>query len=295
MMSVSALIDFLMKLMRDDDAKAAFDHDPQGTLDKHGLGGVSGQDVRDARLIMADDGGVRAKPGHGHSSGSGSRHDDPIREIHHTATNYVINEGTVVGGDVTVINIDDRDTTVVDSFNSHDTTNVDVTAIQDNDVTNVNIKDSSGKESKDDPAKGEPDGKEHTAGTDPVHGTSGDAPTGSNPTAGGAGSGPHSGDAGGTHDITLITDPVGTDSGGTHSVGIDPVNADPAGHGPLDSHPVDNGPVDHEPAGHGPLDSEPVDNGPVDHEPVDHGPLDSIDPVESEPVGVDAGFDAAVI
>jgi len=289
MMSVSALIDFLMKLLRDDNAKAAFEHDPQGTLSKHGLDGVSGQDVRDARLIMADDGGVRAKPGH--SSGSGSRHDDPIREIHHTTTNYVINEGTVVGGDVNIINIDDRDTTVIDSFNSADTTNVDVTAIQDNDVTNING--SSGGKPDDHSAKGEPDGKEHTAGTHPVDGTSSGTP------AGGASSGPHSGDTGGAHDVTLITDPVrtdhvgtdhvgthsvgtdhlGTDHLGTHSVGIDPVHADPVGSGPVESEPVDNGPVDH-----GPVESEPIDHGPVDHGLV-----------ESEPAVDGAGFDAAVI
>src|SRR5215468_259432 len=104
MMSVSALIEFLMNLMRDDNAKAEFDQNPQGTLDKHGLGDVSGQDIRDARLIMADDGGVRHKSGHhGSGSGSGSRGDDPVREIHHTTTNYVINEGTAVG-EITVIN-----------------------------------------------------------------------------------------------------------------------------------------------------------------------------------------------
>jgi hypothetical protein len=273
MMSVSALIDFLMNLMRDEDAQAEFDQDPQGTLSKNGLDGVSGQDVRDARMIMADDGGVRARPGH--SSGSGSRGDDPIREIHHTTTNYVISESPTVGGDVTVINIDDRDTTVIDSFNSADSTDVDVTAIQDNDVTNIDvtdidvtdidIEDSSDDEpAEDDPAEGKPDGEEPTAGTDPVDGAPSDAPAGGEPTggdptagdptagdpAGGTGSGPEIGDTAGTPDGTLDSDPIGID----------------------------------------PVDSEPVDSG-----PIDSGPIDSIDPVESEPMADDPDFDAAVI
>ncbi|HET8641000.1 MAG TPA: IniB N-terminal domain-containing protein [Pseudonocardiaceae bacterium] len=139
-MSVSTLIDFLMNLLRDEDARAAFEQDPQGELTRNGLDCVSAQDVRDARLIMADDGGVRPRS----EGGSSSNHSDPVREIHHTTNNYEINQGHTVGDidqTLNVINIDDRDTVVVDSFNSADTNDIDVVAIQDN-STDIDIEDS---------------------------------------------------------------------------------------------------------------------------------------------------------
>jgi hypothetical protein len=133
MQTVSALIDFLMSLMRDDDTKAAFEKDPQATLKANGLEGITGDDVRDARLIMADNGDVRAT---GHGSGPGGS--DPVREIHHTTRTYEVTEhNSVTNVDQTfnLLSIDDRDTVISDSFNKGDVEN-NVVAIQDNDTTN---------------------------------------------------------------------------------------------------------------------------------------------------------------
>lgn len=167
MTSISALIDFLMSLMRDEDTKQAFQRDPDGTLTDRGLRDVTAQDVQDARLIMADEGTVRPRPdGESHSSGhhSSGYHDGgltaggggPVREILHTTNTFEIDQSTHV--DQTILAIDNRDTTIIDSFNSQD----EVTAIQDNDTVNndidvINVADSfNGEEDTGDP--GEPDG-----------------------------------------------------------------------------------------------------------------------------------------
>jgi hypothetical protein len=134
---LSSLIDFLMNLLKDDDAKKAFDENPDFELKKAGLNGVTGQDVRDARLIMADSGGVRARG----EERSSSHDDDPIREIHHTTREYVV-EKPVTNIEQN-ISIDDRDVTIIDdSFNSDDDTEVNSVAIQDNDTNVVQVKDS---------------------------------------------------------------------------------------------------------------------------------------------------------
>ncbi|GGU16327.1 IniB N-terminal domain-containing protein [Lentzea flava] len=134
---LSTLIDFLMNLLRDDDAKKAFDENPDSELKKAGLNGVTGQDVRDARLIMADSGAVRARG----AERSSSHDDDPVREIHHTTHEYVV-EKPVTNIEQN-ISIDDRDVTIIDdSFNSDDDTEVNSVAIQDNDTSVVQVKDS---------------------------------------------------------------------------------------------------------------------------------------------------------
>ena len=134
---LSSLIDFLMNLLKDDDAKKAFDENPDFELKKAGLNGVTGQDVRDARLIMADSGGVRARG----AERSSSHDDDPVREIHHTTREYVV-EKPVTNIEQN-ISIDDRDVTIIDdSFNSDDDTEVNSVAIQDNDTNVVQVKDS---------------------------------------------------------------------------------------------------------------------------------------------------------
>jgi hypothetical protein len=127
MQSVSTLIEFLMNLLRDEDAQAEFEQDPQAALAASGLGNVSGQDVRDARLIMADDGAAHPRDGGASSHHVRSDH-DAVHEIRHTTLNYEAGEhgsyhhNTVGDVDQTfnIVNIDDRDTLVVDSFNSDD-------------------------------------------------------------------------------------------------------------------------------------------------------------------------------
>jgi hypothetical protein len=146
MTSISTLIDFLMSLMRDEDTKREFDKNPEGTMANHGVRDVSAQDVRDARLMMADDGTARPREdggdyssGHhdGGLSGGGNGAGSAVREIVHTTNTFEIDQSRLT------INVDNSRTNILDSFNSQDT----VTAIQDNDTVNndvdvVNVEDS---------------------------------------------------------------------------------------------------------------------------------------------------------
>ncbi len=147
MPAFSDIIDFLLRLLGDDAARAEFDEDPQGTLEAAGLGGVTAQDIRDARLQLADSGAVSAT-----DDGAGSSYpdgDDPVREIGYTTRHYVADgvddtgpaDPNPVDGGGTVT-IDDRDTlffqsisdddvTITDSFNA-DNSSDSLTAIQAN-------------------------------------------------------------------------------------------------------------------------------------------------------------------
>jgi hypothetical protein len=144
------VIDFLLRLLTDEDAQAQFDKDPEGTLAQAGLDGVTAADIRDARLQLADSGAVSAT-----DDGRDSSHpdgDDPVREIGYTTQHYVADEravhhdgghddlSLVTRGD-TFVTIDDRDTLFFQSISDDDVTiNQDNSvnnqlAIQDNDVT----------------------------------------------------------------------------------------------------------------------------------------------------------------
>jgi hypothetical protein len=142
MNALSQVAEFLLSLMRNDKVKADFARDPDGTLAQHGLQGISGQDVDDAHLMMCDGGSVHPKPGHGGGGGGGGgggHHDDPVRAVQHITNNYEVTEidesSHTSVGEINVLEIDDRDTTVIDSFNSDDDTSV--VAVQDNDTTNT--------------------------------------------------------------------------------------------------------------------------------------------------------------
>lgn len=143
MLSVSSLIEFLMNLLRDEEAQAEFERDPHGMLARHGLDGLCGQDVRDVAPLVADHENVHVKSGGQVHSGG----DDAVSEINYIKQNYEVN-ATVNDNDVynfsyvddrdTVVNIDDRDTTVInaegdvtieDSFNSE--TDVEVNQVHD--------------------------------------------------------------------------------------------------------------------------------------------------------------------
>jgi hypothetical protein len=134
----SDIIDFLLRLLSDETARTEFDKDPQAALGKAGLQGVSGQDVRDARLHLADSGAVHATDD---GARSASPHHDPVREIGHTTAHYAATDThqPVEHGD-TFFTIDDRDTLFFQSISDDDITVTDdhsvntVTAIQDNDV-----------------------------------------------------------------------------------------------------------------------------------------------------------------
>ena len=143
MVAFADVIDFLLRLLTDEDAQAEFDKDPQGTLADAGLEGVTAADIRDARLQLADSGAVSSTDG-----GRGSSHgDDPVREIGYTTQHYVADErvvhhdgghGTGGHGDMslvargdTFVTIDDRDTLFFQSISDDD-----VTIDQDNSVNN---------------------------------------------------------------------------------------------------------------------------------------------------------------
>jgi hypothetical protein len=156
MPSLQDVIDFLLDLLRDEELQAEFEQNPEGVLDDRGLEGITAQDVRDARLVLADQGGARAVGDDPPPGGN-----DPIAELEFTADNFEpgpdVGPPDSSGPDLlteptTIFNIDDRDTTVTvsdddtivtqttnditviqDSFND-DSTNV-VTAIQDNSTT----------------------------------------------------------------------------------------------------------------------------------------------------------------
>jgi len=153
-LSVSSLIEFLLNLLRSEAAQAEFVADPEGTLSRHGLDGLCGQDVRDVQPLLADHAAVHVKDPDQHSDyhpGSHSHRghdglDDPVREIKHITEHYEVNNVVVHDSDQynftyvddrdTIVNVDDRDTTTIqadgdvtitDSFNEDN----DVTVIED--------------------------------------------------------------------------------------------------------------------------------------------------------------------
>jgi len=130
-MTMQDVIDFLLDLMRNEDTQAAFERDPGAVLADRGLEGVTAQDVRDARLVLADQGGARPV---GDDPPPGG--DDPIREIRFTGDNFEAGPPAppppapdILEQTTTLISVDDRDTTLVvqNTTNSDD----DVTVIQD--------------------------------------------------------------------------------------------------------------------------------------------------------------------
>ncbi|MGQ0575088.1 MAG: IniB N-terminal domain-containing protein [Pseudonocardia sp.] len=149
-MTFDDIIDFLLSLLRDDEAQAAFEADPEGTLAAAGLTGVTGQDVRDARLHLTDSGAVAAGSAPPPPGGA-----DPVQEISYTTRSFTASSDgpgftTTFVDQSTTITVDDRDITVQDAFNettvvqdsfntgSFNTdslnTDDDVVAIQDNSV-----------------------------------------------------------------------------------------------------------------------------------------------------------------
>jgi hypothetical protein len=103
MLSVSSLIEFLMNLLRDEEAQAEFARDPQGVLSRHGLEGVTAQDVCEARPVLADTFGVRpsAPDVHVHRPVHHHHHDDDdaVREITHVVNNHSVDKHVIVKHD----------------------------------------------------------------------------------------------------------------------------------------------------------------------------------------------------
>ncbi|MGQ0778036.1 MAG: IniB N-terminal domain-containing protein [Pseudonocardiales bacterium] len=144
MLSVSSLLDFLVSLLRDEATQEEFERDPQATLAKHGLDGLSAQDVQDVYPLLADQPGVQATGGdHVQALRYQGGDDDPVRAIsylkeHHEVHETVVHETneysyTYIDDRDTIIAVDDRDTTTItaegdvtieDSFNSDTDVNV---------------------------------------------------------------------------------------------------------------------------------------------------------------------------
>lgn len=103
MLSTSSLIEFLMNLLRDDQAQAEFARDPQGVLARHGLDGVSAQDVCDAQPILAEVPGVtphHAQPHHGAPQHMHHpQHHDPVHEITKVIHTHSVDKQVIVQHD----------------------------------------------------------------------------------------------------------------------------------------------------------------------------------------------------
>ncbi|HKR48934.1 MAG TPA: IniB N-terminal domain-containing protein [Pseudonocardiaceae bacterium] len=139
MLSVSSLIEFLMNLLRDEDAQAEFERDPQGMLARHGLDGMCGQDVRDVQPMLADHAAVHVK--HDGYASSSHHDDDPVQEISRITQHYEVKNVSVhESNEYSVTYVDDHDTTVnVDDviIADGDVTTIEDSYNQDNDVTTI--------------------------------------------------------------------------------------------------------------------------------------------------------------
>ena len=130
MLTISSLIEFLLHLLRDEDAKAEFVADPHGMLTRHGLDHLSAQDVHDVAPLVADHGSVHVK--HASQHYAPYHGDDPVRAIshltqHYEVTNVTVDESreynlTYVDDRDTVIQVDDRDKIV--NVDDRDTTSI---------------------------------------------------------------------------------------------------------------------------------------------------------------------------
>ncbi|MGH3912693.1 MAG: IniB N-terminal domain-containing protein [Pseudonocardiaceae bacterium] len=142
-LTVNSLLEFLLNLLRDEAAQAEFERDPDATLAKHGLDGLSAQDVRDVAPMLADHPAVHARSAESapvvHSGGN----DDPVREITYLKQQHEVHETVVhetneysytyVDDRDTIVTVDDRDTTTItaegdvtitDSFDQDNDVNV---------------------------------------------------------------------------------------------------------------------------------------------------------------------------
>jgi len=129
-MTMQEVIDFLLDLLRNEDTQAEFERDPEGVLADRGLEGVTAQDVRDARLVLADSGGARPVGDDPPPGGN-----DPIREIRFTEENFAAEPAAppepaapdLIEQTTSIIAIDDRDTVVIQNTTTSDD---DITVIE---------------------------------------------------------------------------------------------------------------------------------------------------------------------
>jgi hypothetical protein len=277
MLAFSEIIDFLLNLMRDETARAEFEQDPQGTLARAGLQGVTGQDISDARLLLADSGAVRATGGDGGTTaGQSSYQDDadPVRQINHTTQQFQAQDsgaadGGSGGGELNLLqqsspSIDDRDSFFFQTFNSDD----DVTLVNDsfntldNSSTAVTVTDidatnsfNEGSFTSDDDVVAIDAENSFNSSDDDVVTAIRDDDTIVN-----------------DNDV-VVTDNSFGDTEAPAPAPAAPVPTEPAAEPPFDEPPVDEAPVDETPADEQPVEEPPVDE-PEAEEPIIDDPAD---------------------
>lgn len=119
-----ALIEFILSLLRDPDAAAEFDEDPEGTLAARGLDNVSYADVCSVAPVVAEKPSVVPNP-------------QPAAPVHVSpkpSDNPVIREIKTITNQLSYTHIDDRDTIVDQSVNQNIWADGDVTQNFDNDA-----------------------------------------------------------------------------------------------------------------------------------------------------------------
>jgi hypothetical protein len=98
MLSVSSLIEFLMNLLRDDQAQAEFARDPQGVLARNGLADVTAQDICEAQPILADHPAIT--PHHSyHPVHHAPVHHSPVHEITKVIKTHSVDKQVIVQHD----------------------------------------------------------------------------------------------------------------------------------------------------------------------------------------------------
>jgi hypothetical protein len=126
-MPSTSLLDWILSLLRDPDARADFQHDPDGYAAHHGFEGLTSADIHDALTLIADNGsasydhrfhddGVHYPPPHHYPAGEAAPH---------YLNNYITNNYKI---------IDDHSTHIDNSVHQHvDTHGGDFDQVIDND------------------------------------------------------------------------------------------------------------------------------------------------------------------
>jgi hypothetical protein len=215
-LSISSLIDLILKLLQDPDAQAEFARDPHGMLAQNGLQDLTAQDVCDVAPMVADHPAVSAKHGDYQPS---LHNDDPVGALSHIKDHYVVNKTlvteknydlTYVDDRDTIVNVDDRDTT---SIQAEGDVTIEDSFNQDNDVNLIEDsfnQDNDGVDNKD----GSIEQAAVAGATGPEHGASGD----DDPESESAGAGTAEADPSG--DSTANTGLTDQDSADSDSSGL---------------------------------------------------------------------------
>ncbi|HVH23486.1 MAG TPA: IniB N-terminal domain-containing protein [Pseudonocardia sp.] len=285
MLALTEVIDFLLNLMRDETARAEFEQDPQGTLARAGLEGVTGQDIADARLLLADSGTVSSSADDGGGAARSSSYEDnadPIRQINHTTQHFQVADAGPAdsGGEAPELSLlrqsspsvsgdsfffqtfssDDDVTIIDDSFNTIDNSNTDVS------LTNIEATNSFNQDSfttDDDVVTIDAENSFNSSDDDTVVAIRDDDTIIED------------------NDVVVENSLNGTETPELAAVSgpaQPPAEPAPAPDLPADETPEVEAPVDEAPIDEAPIEEAPIDEAPVDEAPLDEAPVD--DPVD---------------